>query len=247
MALIEGAIIIDKTLAVPVYLQVSNGIINYIRQGVLKPGSPLPASRILAKTLQVHRQTIVSAYDELYAQSWVDIYPKKGVFVSKKLPDISPRSITAAIQKHSLSAKTLFPVPDKIKVSHLFERAATGNLFFNDGFPDTRIAPVELLIREYRRFANYRFTHAYLMYGPEQGSQNLRNELAHFLSATRGLHVTADDILITKGVQMAIYLTAQILLSENDVVIVGEPGYTYRLYDSAEKLLVTGYTTPEIN
>jgi GntR family transcriptional regulator/MocR family aminotransferase len=226
MTLIKSLIIIDKALAVPVYLQVSNGIINYIRQGVLKPASPLPSSRELAKTLKVHRQTIVSAYDELYAQSWIDIYPRKGVFVSKNLPDILPRHITTTTQNHSLPAETLFPVPDKINVIHLFETAAGGDLIFNDGFPDTRIAPVELMIREYRRFANYRFTHTYLMYGPEQGSINLRTELARFLSATRGLNVTADDILITKGVQMALYLTAQVLLSKNDVVIVGEPGYS---------------------
>lgn len=64
------------------------------------------------------------------------------------------------------------------------------------------------------------------MYGPEQGSENLRTELAHFLSETRGLNVGAEDILITKGVQMALYLTAQILLTKNDTVIVGEPGYS---------------------
>src|SRR5476651_2143016 len=124
MTLIKSSIIIDKTLAVPVYLQVSNGIINYIRQGILKPSSPLPSSRELAKTLGVHRQTIVSAYDELYAQSWIDIYPKKGVFVSKNLPDISPRHIITATQNHSLPAETLFPVPKKINVVHLFEKTA---------------------------------------------------------------------------------------------------------------------------
>ena len=82
------------------------------------------------------------------------------------------------------------------------------------------------MVREYRRFAHYRFTSKYLMYGPEQGSENLRTQLARFLSETRGLEVTPADILITKGVQMAMYLVAQVLLSKNDTVIVGEPGYS---------------------
>lgn len=226
MALPISLITIDKTLAVPVYLQVSNGIINHIRQGILKPGSPLPASRVLAKTLQVHRQTVVSAYDELYAQSWIDIYPRKGIFVAKNLPDVIPRRLANSIQSHTLATETSFPVPDKIHVASLFNKPADGNLIFNDGFPDTRIAPVELMVREYRRFANYRFTPTYLMYGPEQGSLNFRTELAKFLSATRGLNVAANDILITKGVQMALYVTSQVLLSKNDVVIVGDPGYS---------------------
>jgi len=128
MALIESSITIDKTLAVPVYLQVSNGIINHIRQGILKPGAPLPASRVLAKNLQVHRQTVVSAYDELYAQSWIDIYPRKGIFVAKNLPDVVPRRLLASIQSHALATETSFPVPDKIRVASLFTKPADGNV-----------------------------------------------------------------------------------------------------------------------
>jgi GntR family transcriptional regulator/MocR family aminotransferase len=50
-------------------------------------------------------------------------------------------------------------------------------------------------------------------------------ELAKFLSETRGLQVNPDNILITKGVQMGMYLTAQVLLKKGDVAIVPEPGY----------------------
>ena len=84
---------------------------------------------------------------------------------------------------------------------------------------------MELLIREYRRFSNYRFTAKYLSYGPVQGSENLRNELARFLNHTRGLNVSPANIMITKGAQMAIFLVSQILLKKGDEVIVGEPGY----------------------
>ncbi|MEP7320042.1 MAG: PLP-dependent aminotransferase family protein, partial [Panacibacter sp.] len=89
----------------------------------------------------------------------------------------------------------------------------------------TRLAPVDLLIREYRRFANYKFTHKYLMYGPPQGSENLRMELAKFLNETRGLNISYENILITKGAQMAMYLVSQLLLKKGDAVIVSEPGY----------------------
>jgi GntR family transcriptional regulator/MocR family aminotransferase len=80
-------------------------------------------------------------------------------------------------------------------------------------------------MREYRRFGNYQFTSKYLMYGPEYGSENLRIELAKFLSETRSIQVDPNNILITKGVQMGIYLTAQVLLAKGDVAIVPEPGY----------------------
>src|SRR5271165_4921365 len=94
MALVESLISIDKELPVPVYLQISNGIICHIRLGTLKPESALPGSRILAAALHVHRKTVVAAYDELYAQSWVDVYPRKGIFVAKNLPDISAKPLS---------------------------------------------------------------------------------------------------------------------------------------------------------
>ncbi|CAN5533302.1 PLP-dependent aminotransferase family protein [soil metagenome] len=225
MVLLQKLLSVDKSLQVPVYLQVANGIIGHIRRGTLKPGSRLPGSRTLADALNVHRKTVIAAYDELYAQSWVDIFPRKGIYVAKNLPDVSPRPIPSTTENNSFAAKTYFDVDDKKIPFPLLFSDNKNSLVFNDGFPDTRIAPVELLIREYRRFANYRFTPKYLSYGTEQGSENLRNELARFLGETRGLNVAAGDILITKGVQMAIYLIAQVLLSKNDVVIAGDPGY----------------------
>jgi len=226
MHLAEFLIPIDKTAQTPVYLQIANGIIGQIRQGKLKPGSALPGSRALAQKLAIHRQTVVAAYDELYAQSWVEVYPRRGLFVAKNLPDIKPRQLSEHAEPGGYNAKTYFDVDDnRIPFPQLFKPAHHANLVINDGFPDTRLAPIDLMVREYRRFGNYHFTQQYLMYGPEYGSENLRTELARFLGETRGLQVNPEHIMITKGVQMALYLTAQILLSKNDTVIAADPGY----------------------
>ncbi|QNK64451.1 PLP-dependent aminotransferase family protein [Pedobacter sp. PAMC26386] len=226
MAYTGSLLIVDKSLQIPVYLQIANGIIAHIRQGILKSGSALPGSRILSRNLQVHRKTVVAAYDELYAQSWVDTYPRKGIFVANNLPDITPRPIVNESKTSFYPEKTFFDVDDnKIPFTEIFRELPSQNLVINDGFPDTRLAPIELLVREYRRFANYRFAPKYLTYGPEQGSGNLRIELARFLAETRGLKISPEHILITKGAQMAIYLTVKILVSKNDTVIVGDPGF----------------------
>ncbi|MDP9079415.1 MAG: PLP-dependent aminotransferase family protein [Bacteroidota bacterium] len=222
----NGLVVIDKSSQIPVYLQIANGIISHIRRGTLKPTSALPSSRILAADLKVHRKTVVAAYDELYAQSWVDAYPRKGLFVAKNLPDVAPRKIATTTQQYVYPEKTFFDVAgEKFPLPMPSAKKPENNLFLNDGFPDTRLAPVDLMVREYRRFAGYQFTSKYLMYGPEQGSENLRNELARFFGETRGLQVKPENILITKGVQMALYLTAKVLLTKNDVAIAGDPGY----------------------
>jgi GntR family transcriptional regulator / MocR family aminotransferase len=226
MALVESILSVNKESCVPVYQQIANGIITHIRRGTLKPESALPGSRMLAESLNVHRKTVVAAYDELYAQSWVDVYPRKGIFIAKNLPDVSPKPINADQHMNAISETTSYDFDDlNVPATRLYKAPAANNIVVNDGFPDTRLAPVDLLMREYRRLANYRFTSKYLMYGPEYGSENLRNELSKFLSETRGLHANPENILITKGAQMGIYLISQVLLSKNDVVIVAEPGY----------------------
>jgi GntR family transcriptional regulator/MocR family aminotransferase len=95
----------------------------------------------------------------------------------------------------------------------------------DDGFPDPRIAPIDQLVREYRRLGKSRLANQLLMYGPEQGSYRLRVELANFLNRTRGMQVSEREVLITKGTAMAIYLTTQLLIRPGDTVFVPEPGY----------------------
>jgi GntR family transcriptional regulator/MocR family aminotransferase len=224
----QHLITLDKTHTTPLYLQIVNAFIAMIRQGIITPGSAMPSTRELAKVLYIHRKTVVAAYEELLAQSWIDVYTRKGFFVAHQIPEVRPRQIIEQMTSPVYTQKTHYPIAETlIPLSKIYARPVNqrGHLAFNDGFPDTRLAPVDLLIREYRRFAHYQFTPKYLLYGPEQGSENLRHELARFLSQTRGLHTHASNILITKGAQMAMYLTSQILLSQGDEVIVGEPGY----------------------
>src|SRR5882757_8389414 len=110
MSVVESLLSIDKNLHVPVYLQITNGIIGHIRRGTLKPETAMPSSRVLAKALNVHRKTVVAAYDELYAQSWIDVYPRRGIFVAKNLPDVTPKPLSENKEINNFPASTFFDV-----------------------------------------------------------------------------------------------------------------------------------------
>ena len=45
----------------------------------------------MSELLEVHRKTMVRAYEELDAQGWIEMRPSKGTFTSKTLPEINPR------------------------------------------------------------------------------------------------------------------------------------------------------------
>lgn len=77
----EHIITIDKEKKLPVYRQIAISIINAIRNGNVKAGMALPGTRELAKTLGVHRKTVIAAYEELNAQDWILIIPRKQVIM----------------------------------------------------------------------------------------------------------------------------------------------------------------------
>ena len=52
----------------PVYLQIARAISADILRGRLGPGANVPGSRTLAKTLGVHRNTVLAAFRELQAE-----------------------------------------------------------------------------------------------------------------------------------------------------------------------------------
>lgn len=226
----------------PLYLQLESAIIQLICRGLLKPGEALPSSRELAQSLQLNRKTVVATYEQLDAQGWVETRARSGVYVSSHLPE-PPAAAGPSPErfiKNKRPAYRLINRPSAIttRTNAGIEINAPGipvPLYkIDDGFPDPRIAPVEELVREYRRFGKSRFANRLLMYGPEQGSHRLRVELAAFLNRTRGMQVTEKEILITKGTAMAIYLATQLLVRPGDTVFVPEPGYldanqTFRL------------------
>ncbi|MBO9153510.1 PLP-dependent aminotransferase family protein [Chitinophaga sp. GCM10012297] len=218
----------------PLYLQLESEIIQLICRGVLKPGQALPSSRDLAESLKINRKTVVAAYEELGAQGWVESRDRSGVYVSSDLPETSVRSTGQNGKKPVRSGQPGYKFmkrPSNVATGTAPSRTTNAPgarpLLYkiDDGFPDPRIAPIDELVREYRRLGKSRLANQFLMYGPEHGSYRLRVELAKFLNRTRGMQITEKEVLITKGTQMAIYLATQLLVRPGDSVFVPEPGY----------------------
>jgi GntR family transcriptional regulator/MocR family aminotransferase len=83
---------------------------------------------------------------------------------------------------------------------------------------------VAALARAYRR-GLVRRTRALLDYSDAQGLPRLRAAIASMLAATRGLAASADDVLVTRGSQMALSLAARALVQPGDAVAVETLGY----------------------
>lgn len=199
---------IDKKLDKAVYLQIADTIIADIRSGRLKAGDALPGSRNLAAMLKINRNTVVEAFQVLMNEEWVVSKERKGIFVSDQLPVLHQERT------------------DKISNAEVPLLKPNGSLInFDDGHPDSKIAPVTELARAYRQIFSIKAKWQMMGYGDEHGDIEFRRMITQMLNHQRGMQIHENEISITRGSQMGMFMTAQSLLTSGDCVIVEDPGY----------------------
>lgn len=222
MVAYQSILRIDKTAKQAAYLQLANQLMALIRGGELRAGQKLLGSRQMAALLNIHRQTVVEAYDELLIQGWLETRTGSGTYVVENLPEINPTPLEKNQTQNSNPAKT---AGFKIENAPHLARSVLGaspHLHLDDGFPDPRLAPLAELSRAYRSQLLQGNPYVKLGYNDTKGSAWLRRELSAYLNETRGLKTTADNILITRGTVMGLYLASTGLLKKGDKVVVGE-------------------------
>jgi len=96
MAAWELTFSLEPKETLPVFLQIARAVVEDVRRGRLRPGDELPGSRSLARSLSVHRNTVLAAYNELAAEGWITVEAARGTFISRELPDRRPRRFTPA-------------------------------------------------------------------------------------------------------------------------------------------------------
>jgi len=213
----------DKSQKQAIYLQVANQIIDLIKKGVLLPNTKLPSSRVLAEMLGLHRKTIVACYDELLIQGWLVSIPQKGTYIHAKLPILNSNKLELDAPPIPIKAGFEFNIRDKS--NRTLQPQASGFTYINDGVTDVRLAPIQEVSQLYRSLCNSKTTLRHLGYASTYGSLELRKVLVQYLNETRGIKLTIDNILITRGSQMGIFLSTKLLVNYGDKVIVGTTNY----------------------
>ncbi len=214
-------IVIRRDSKAAVFLQIAHALADEIKRGRLAPGTALPGSRELAESLDINRKTVIQAYAELEAQGWVTTEKTRGTFVSAHLPQIGrsarePRRGRIPERPDFRLVGTAPNIPLILPEKNM--------LVFDDGAPDTRQIPVDALARAYRNALTQRIRRG-LGYGDPRGSEELRVAISNMLNIDRGLTTTPDNICLTRGSQMAIYLAARILAGPGDTVVMEDLSY----------------------
>ena len=211
---------VSRDSAIALHIQIVQSVVEAITRGRLLPTAPMPGSRGLADRLNVNRKTVVLAYDELVAQGWLTTESKRGTFVAAALPkrdaeiSVAKRGAQSLIHPSSNGVK-LYGEPLNWDQDG---KRGKGVIDFNDGVPDTRLIPYDVLSRAFRHALVTTARTNELGYGDPRGSLLLRQALTRMLNMERGLDTNPESLCVVRGSQMGIFLAARILVRPGDCV-----------------------------
>lgn len=219
----------DGPEAPPLYRQVYLHIRRAILGGQLPAGARLPSTRVLAQELGVSRNTVAAAFDQLYAEGFIEGRVGSGSYVTDCICETlveaccdNPKAQAPAEPEEGgpgLSRRGTVMATSKI-VEHHNRHAG----YFRPGTPALDAFPHALWQRLSSKRLRLRET-AIGNYGPVAGYEPLRRAVASYLATARGVVCSPEQVIITAGAQSALDLCARILSDAGDKVWIENPGY----------------------
>jgi 2-aminoadipate transaminase len=220
---------IDPQRKQPLHRQIFDEVVARIEAKAFPPGFRLPPSRVLARELGAHRNTVARAYTELESAGFVSSSVGRGTFVQQPSaaapqpvgPEPSP---VARMPWSSLcSSAARSEAVGRLERQRL-QPAATDAINLARMQPAPDLVPAELLRRCLTRAMT---EHASRIYGyaPPEGALRLREQIALDL-ASRGVPAQTQDVLITSGSQQGLDLIARALINPGDTILVEPTTYS---------------------
>ncbi|MGN9838814.1 MocR-like pyridoxine biosynthesis transcription factor PdxR [Nonomuraea sp. H19] len=192
---------LSREADVPLTAQLADWLRRAMLDGTLAPGERLPSTRALAAQLAVSRTVVTEAYQQLYAEGWLDGRHGSGTFVA------------------DMEAPTP-PGESRPYVPARPERAA-GLIDLTAGRPWVRDYDQAAWKRAWRKAADLPPGDSPDPYGLPR----LRELLADHLRRARGMAVGPENILVTRGTGNGLDLCALALLGAGARAGVEDPGY----------------------
>ncbi|MGI2294947.1 PLP-dependent aminotransferase family protein [Paenibacillus sp. GXUN7292] len=203
---------INRASGVPLYRQIYEHFRSKILQGELRSGEQIPSTRELAASLSVSRNIVVEAYEQLFAEGFIEGRQGSGTFIAEGtyLEGLVDLEVLNSIRQ------------TEFDVSALMESPPSEWIDFRPGIPALDLFPRKI----WSKLAEQVYLHgpdSAVGYGRPEGRAELRAVLARYLRRTRGVICHPEQLLITTGATQALSLIAKLFLSEDTKAIIEDP------------------------
>jgi GntR family transcriptional regulator/MocR family aminotransferase len=224
-------IMLDEKSGLPLYRQIYEAIRHAILSGKVHPMTTLPATRLLAKQLGVSRMTVINAYDQLFAEGYLEAKMGAGTFVAAHLPEEFLQTSGFERREHQENPSTRkikFTDYGRNLAQHsdgiLQRNGASTLLPFQQGVSAIEEFPFGVWAKIAQKWQK-KPPATILGYGVPVGFQPLRDAIAAHLASARGVLCQTEQIIITNGTQQALDLIGRIFLTKGNDVCIEDPGY----------------------
>lgn len=208
--------------SLPLHERIQRAIRTLILEGTLSHGKALPASRALATSLNVSRDTVEAAYSSLHAEGFIERQTGRGSFVSSSARFLKPRirqhPPTAETRKAKLSAR------GKVIYESGGIREFSSPRPLAPGIPETRLFPIPSWERLQRQVLK-EYQHKILEQSPPQGMERLRRAIAEYVNLERGTRASAEQVIVLTSSQQALALCSHVLLDNGESIVIEDPTY----------------------
>jgi GntR family transcriptional regulator/MocR family aminotransferase len=222
---------IDSAAPSPLHRQLYEGLRKAILVGRLAPRSRLPSSRALAVELGLSRNTVLSAFEQLASEGYLEARLGSGSHVAAILPDTPPSATARRPPPHrpalvgKASATGMARLSARgLALTAISAHAARGDGAFAPALPDLDLFPFDLWSRLLAK--SWRRPSAAMAWGRDAaGHLPLRAAIADYLRRVRAVRCEPEQVVILSGIRQAVDLTVRLLLDAGDSVWLEEPGY----------------------
>ncbi len=211
---------LDPGAGQPLYRQLYGQIRDAVIAGTLAAGAKVPASRALAAGLGVSRITVLQAYDQLIAEGFLESRRGSGTRIASLFDHAAERREAIATSVYGKRLEHAAPPT----IQELADREPAVAVAFQPGIPAFDLFPRLVWSRLLKRHGQ-RNDQSALDYAHLGGYAPLRQAIAAYLVASRGVPCTPDQIVVTTSGRAATALVCAALLDRGDEVVVEDPGY----------------------
>lgn len=195
-----------------------------VLSGQLKPGTRMPATRNLADELGVSRTTVAQAYEQLKSEGYLQGREKSGTFI----PAVLPEEMGALTQRGEAPSAIATPgdrLSERVAQTKPVrpERGVVAQPF-HPGIPSIATFPAQLYVRIQRRIS-LGLIRSGAARCPAEGATELRQQVAAYLGASRGVICDPAQVFIINGTHQALHMVLLGLSNPGDGAWTENPGY----------------------
>lgn len=216
---------IDLESTDPLYIQIYRQIKVKIHNNELKTNEKLTSKRQLAQLNQVSDNTVMNAYNQLLTEGYIYSKERQGYFVA----DI----------------KLQFELPNLPEIKEKEEPVSTIKYNLTRSNPDKDLFPYSVFSKLYRQLMHLP-PEQLLAETNAQGLYELRVNLQSYLSQSRGVPCTADQIILGPSTEYLIAILLD-LLKTKPTIGIEDPGYNgFKQLFKRENIPVTAIPIDEM-